>query len=113
MKIYKLAVLSLFCLSACTAETPTPLPTIEPLRIAITPALAPLGVALQACASVQADTALLVDTIPANKIDLTDIDLAFRLEESQALPDFVAPIAWESLQVVFHPGFGKRAARRE
>ncbi|KAA3642323.1 MAG: hypothetical protein DWQ07_25150 [Chloroflexi bacterium] len=105
MKTIQFAALVFFSLTACTPQTPTPPPTVEPIRIAITPALAPLGVALQACATPQA-AALQVETIPANSIKYEEVDLVFHLGESSPLPDFVAPIAWESLQVVLHPELG-------
>ena len=103
MKPIWLAVPALFCLHACSAQTPSPPPTVEPVHIAITPTLAPLRIALQACATTQAGTSLQVETVPASQLNYETSDLVFRLGFSDPLPAFSVPIAGERMQVVVHP----------
>lgn len=110
----RLFLLAFILVSGCSAPPPQPTaPTLTPLRIAITPALRSLYQPIQTCAMLQPDTALLVDTTPAQALDLSLVDLAFRLGEPSQTVEFSAPLAWEDLVVILHPENSIRSLGQE
>lgn len=99
----RLVFLSFALQAACSPlQTATPLPVMQTIKIAITPALRPLSQALQACAAEQTEVVLNVIETLAESLMQANADLYFRLGEPGQLPAFVAPIAWEEILVITH-----------
>jgi hypothetical protein len=101
--ISRFVFFSFALLAACSPfETATPLPVMQTIRIAITPALQPLSQALQACAAEQPEVILDVMETPAGSLMEVNADLYFRLGEPPQLPAFAAPLGWEEIVVITH-----------
>jgi hypothetical protein len=102
MKKHLLLILAI-TLAGCVAQpTPALAPTRQPFPVAITPALTPLGDALQICTTALPDSALIVEPLPANALSLDGVELVFRLGESAEPAAFAAPLAWEQVVLVLH-----------
>ena len=100
----QLSLLLFAILAACSPfQTANPLPVLQTIEIAITPALLPLADALQACAAEQKDIVLDVAETPAGSLMKLDADLYLRLGEPEQLTPFAAPLAWEEIVLIIHP----------
>ncbi|MCH7663259.1 MAG: hypothetical protein IH859_05240 [Chloroflexi bacterium] len=101
---WRLSWLTVFFLSACSPlQASAPLPVLQTIKIAFTPALRPLSPALQVCAAKQPEVILDVIETPAGSLMQTDVDIYFRLGEPEQLPPFSAPLAWEEIVLITHP----------
>ncbi|MEK6256122.1 MAG: hypothetical protein N2C13_02250, partial [Chloroflexota bacterium] len=90
--------------AACSPFKPDePIPVLQVLDIAITPALRPLTSALQTCAAEQEDVILNIVETPTASLAAAGAALYIRLGEPQKLPVFMAALAWEEIVVVVHP----------
>ena len=102
--VRKVSVLLLVLFAACSPfQATTPLPVLQTIKIAITPALRPLSPALQVCAAEQLEVILDVSETPSGTLMQTNADLYFRLGEPEQLPPFAAPLAWEEIVLIMHP----------
>jgi hypothetical protein len=102
MKKHLLLILAII-LAGCAAQpTPAIAPTRQSFTVAITSALTPLSDALQICATALPDSALIVEPLPANALNLEGTELIFRLGEPEETAAFVAPLAWEQIVLVLH-----------
>jgi len=91
-------------LAGCTGtQTTLPLPSLQPLTIAMTPAVWPLQEAVHRCAVSQPQVALVLSELPATYFGKATADLALRFGEPLNLSGYAAPVAWEKIAVIVHP----------
>jgi len=91
-------------LAGCNGtQTTTPLPTLQPLTIAITPAVWPLQEAVHRCAVAQPEVALVLNELPAPYLDSATADLALRFSEPFKISGYAASVAWEKIAIIVHP----------
>lgn len=92
-------LLPVLALTACNAQPPV----VTPLRIGLSPAAHPISEAVFACVPNPDSLIVSIETRYPNIVDLKDFDIYIQLGEPEALPAFVAQIAWENVVVVTHP----------
>jgi len=102
MKLSELALILL--LAGCTGtQTTTPLPTLQPLKIAMTPAVWPLQEAVHRCAVTQPEVALVLSELPPTYFEKATADLALRFGEPFKISGYAASVAWEKIAIIVHP----------
>jgi hypothetical protein len=91
-------------LSGCLGPpTSTPPPTLQPVEVALTPALAPVQAALHTCAVAQPEIALVLTETTAPFLPVQTADLSFWFGPPPNSADFAAPLSEEEIVVITNP----------
>jgi hypothetical protein len=91
-------------LASCTGtQTPNPLPTLQPLSIAMTPAVGPLQGAVHRCAVTQPEVALVLSELPPANLEKAKADLALRFGEPSKITGYATSVAWDKIAIIVHP----------
>ncbi|HZD56308.1 MAG TPA: substrate-binding domain-containing protein, partial [Anaerolineales bacterium] len=94
----------LLLLPAClAAPTSTPLPTLQPIDVAITPSLVPVQEALHTCALAQPEIALLLTETTAPFLPVQSADLSLWFGPPPDTAGFAARLSDEQILVVVNP----------
>lgn len=100
---FRLAVtfsMALF-MSACLAPpTATPPPTLQPVKVALSPSLMPMRAALNACASAQPEIALILSETALSSLDSTAAELTLQFGHPQESSAYAVPLAKEDIHVI-------------
>jgi hypothetical protein len=92
-------------LAGCTGtQIPTPLPTLQPLTIALSPAVWPMQAAVHRCAVAQPEIALVLSELPVTFFEKANSDLALRFGEPVKSSGYAASVAQEKIAIIVHPG---------
>jgi hypothetical protein len=101
---FLLMAILLVSLSGCLAPpTSTPPPTLQPVEVALTPAVAPVQTALHTCAVAQPETALLLTETTAPFLPVQTADLSIWFGPPPAGAGFTAPLSEEEILVIANP----------
>ena len=94
----------LVSLLGCLAPpTSTPPPPLQPVEVALTPALTPVQAALHTCALAQPEIALLLTETTASYLPVQTADLSLRLGPPADSTGFAAPLSEEQIVVITNP----------
>lgn len=101
---FALVAFVLLLLPACLAPpTSTPLPTLQPIQVAITSSLAPVQAALHTCALAQPEIALLLTETTAPFLSVQSADLSLWFGPPPDTAGFAARLSDEEIVVIVNP----------